>query len=299
MTSRRGPVLLGLALLCGLGAAAVAYLGLRTLAHRTAAGRSAEWREVVVTTTDLSYGVRLDRSVLRVVRVPREAVPNGAFASIDSVQGQITKVFLSAREPVTAAKLSSRGGGLSMMVRPNMRAASVEVNQVSGVSGFVLPGDRVDVLSTVEAHAGEHDAVTRTLLQAVEVLAAGQKTQPGENKPMTVQSVTLLVDPRGAEMLAHAQHEGELTLVLRNPDDPTAAEVASFSTREMLGLSSAPPPTPTRVRAVARTTTRARVQATPASTPPPVSVPAPPGRIRIIRSADVSETPAVVDSIRH
>src|SRR5436190_11991579 len=119
---------------------------------------------------------------------------------------------MSPREPVTAIKLSSRGGGLSMLVRPNMRAASLEVNQVSGVSGFVLPGDRVDVLSTVNPSHDDRDAVTRTLLQSVEVLAAGQKTQQADGRPMSVQSVTLLVDPKDAEVLAHAQHEGEIHL---------------------------------------------------------------------------------------
>src|SRR6185503_17989968 len=128
------------------------------------------------------------------------------FTSIDSVVGQTTKVFMSAREPVTATKLSSRGGGLSMLVRPTMRAASIEVDQVSGVSGFVLPGDRVDVLITLEQRGQMDNAVTKTLLQNIEVLASGQKTDQKDNKPLSVQAVTLLVDPDGAEKLAHAHY---------------------------------------------------------------------------------------------
>jgi pilus assembly protein CpaB len=212
-------------------------------------------------------------------------VPSGAYSTVDSVVGQTTKVFMAAREPVTEIKLSSRGGGLSMLVRPRMRAASIEVNQVSGVSGFVLPGDRVDVLITVNPRHDE-EAVTRTLLQNIEVLAAGQKTQQQDNKPINVQAVTLLVDPQGAEVLAHAGHEGEISLVLRNPEDESTDQVPSFSTRQMLGASAPAPPV------------KRRTTVTAVATPPP-GIPVvrrEPPKIRIIRDASVTETPAVHDS---
>jgi pilus assembly protein CpaB len=295
MISRRGPVLLAVAVLLGATAAVIGYNTLRSLAERAEKGRDGELRDMVVVVTDLSYGVKLEPALLKVVRVPKDALPAGAIGSVDSVKGQVTKVFMSAREPVTALKLSSRGGGLSLLIRPNMRAASIEVNQVSGVSGFVLPGDRVDVLTTIDPRRDGQDVITRTLLQSVEVLAAGQKTTQNENKPLTVQAVTLLVDPRGAEMLAHAQHQGELHLVLRNPEDQSHNEVASFTTREMIGSSPitvAPAVAPTPVRAAS---SRTRVRTVVVQAPPPTT----PERIRIIRSADVQETPAVVDSARH
>ena len=146
-------------------------------------------------------------------------MPAGAFSTVDSVVGQTTKIFMTAKEPVTAIKLSSLGGGLSMLVRPGMRAASVEVNQVSGVSGFILPGDRVDMLVTVERVQNPEDAYTQTILQDIEVLAAGMKTTTQDNKPIAVQAVTLLVDPKEAEVMAHAQRQGSITLVLRARDD--------------------------------------------------------------------------------
>ena len=284
-TASKGQRLIVIAVTLGGLAAALGYYSLTALSARAAIHQGTQFRDVVVTAADLSYGVKLEPSMVRVARYPRESVPAGAYASLDSVVGQTTKVFMSAREPVTALKLSSRGGGLSMLIRPNTRAASIEVNQVSGVSGFVLPGDRVDVLITVDPGHNGQDAITRTLLQNVEVLAAGQKTQQGETKPLTVQSVTLLVAPRGAEILAHAQHEGEIHLVLRNPDDQGQTEVVAFSTREMLG----------RDKPVARS---ARV-----TTPAPVTVaaakPEEERRVRIIRSADVVETPAVQDGKSH
>ena len=288
MTASRGQMFMVVAVVLGAAAAVVGYYSLTALADQNAAGQSQNFRDVVVTAADLTFGVKLERSMLRVARYPKDAVPVGAFGNPDSVVGQTTKVFMSAREPVTAIKLSSRGGGLSMLVRPNMRAASVEVNNVSGVSGFVLPGDRVDVLATVDQRNTLEDAVTRTVLQNVEVLAAGQKTQQQDNKPITVQSVTLLVDPAGAEIVAHAMHEGELHLVLRNPEDQENVKVASLSTREMLGATL---PVATAARPVARRV----APASPAHVAGPVR-PVERPKVRMIRNASVTETPAVADT---
>ncbi len=279
------------AVMLGVAAAVVGYFGLTSLASQTAARNSANFRNVVVTATDLTFGVKLDRAMLRTARYPKDAVPEGAYASIDSVVGQTTKVFMSAREPVTAVKMSSRGGGLSMLVRPSMRAASLEVNQVSGVSGFVLPGDRVDVLVTVDPRDMHEDAITRTVLQNIEVLAAGQKTEQQDNKPITVQAVTLLVNPDGAETLALALHEGKIHLVLRNPEDQEEVKVASLSTQEMLGhrqVAAAPTSAPAR----ARRRPDGPVTAQPVASMRPADKP----KVRIIRNANVSETPAVTDS---
>jgi len=283
--SNQGQRLIGVAAMLGIAAAVAGYYGLNNAAARSAAGQRANLRDVVVSVTDLTYGTKLESTMLRIAHYPKDAVPSGAYSQLDSVVGQTTKVFMAAREPVTEIKLSSRGGGLSMLVRPRMRAASIEVNQVSGVSGFVLPGDRVDILITVNPRHDE-DAVTRTLLQNIEVLAAGQKTQQQDNKPINVQAVTLLVDPQGAEVLAHAGHEGEISLVLRNPEDESNEQVPSISTRQMLG-GAAVEPAPRR-----RTTSTASAGPRPGV---PVVRREPP-KVRIIRDASVTETPAVHDS---
>ncbi len=292
MNANQGKQLMFVALVLGAAAAVVGYYGLTSLASRNAAQNDRNYRNVVVTATDMTFGVKLDREQLRVVRYPKDAVPSGAYSTIDSVVGQTTKVFMSAREPVTAIKLSSKGGGLSMLVRPTMRAASLEVNQVSGVSGFVLPGDRVDVICTVEPRLTSDEAITRTILQNIEVLAAGQKTEQQDNKPITVQSVTLLVDPNGAEALALAQHEGRIHLVLRNPGDTAETTIASLSTDEMLGQKKVAVKTDVAPRTVAH-----RAAPVPAQVAANPAKPAP--NIRIIRSASVSEQPAVSDSTKN
>lgn len=292
----RSKTTLTLALVLGLLAALAGYAGLKATATQVAVNTSKNFVPVVVTATDLTFGTKLDRAQLRVVRYPKESVPAGAYSSIDSVAGQTCKIFLAAREPITELKLSSRGGGLSMLVRPGMRATSLEVNQVSGVSGFVLPGDKIDVLCTIDGHGRDEETVTKTILQNAEVLASGQKTTQQDNKPITVQAVTILVDPAGAEKLALGLHEGRLHLVLRNPEDSDTVQVASLSTPQMLaGLM------PSSTAAVRRTSSRAskasKAPTTQTETRPVVRAGREPKPVvRIIREAKVTEQTAPKDS---
>jgi pilus assembly protein CpaB len=295
----RSKTVLGVALVLGLLAALAGYAGLNAMAKQVVASTSKQFVPVVVSATDLTFGTKLDKAQLRVARYPKESVPAGAFSDVDSVAGQTTKIFLAAREPVTATKLSSRGGGLSMLVRNGLRATSLEVNQVSGVSGFVLPGDRVDVLCTVDGRGAKEVAVTRTILQNAEVLASGQRTTQQDNKPITVQAVTILVDPVGAEKLALGLHEGKLHLVLRNPGDADTLRVASLDTHEMLGGE------PTRMASapVKRSSgKRAKAEPKEPPQPPPANtmVQTRTGKptVRIIRDSKVTEVPALKDSLQ-
>ena len=293
----RSKSILALAVTLGFLAALAGYAGLKATAAQVAQNTSKHFVPVVVAATDLTFGTKLDRAQLRVVRYPKESVPTGAFSDIDSVAGQTCKIFLAGKEPITATKLSSRGGGLSMLVRPGYRATSLEVNQVSGVSGFVLPGDRVDVLATVDQRGGEEEAVTKTILENAEVLASGQKTTQQDNKPITVQAVTILVDPMGAERLALALHEGKLHLVLRNPEDSDTLKVGALSTQQMLtGQTGTTPNLLAHHRGGAKAKPAARPANTEAQQPHyPVQKQKP--VVRIIREAKVSDQPAPKDSL--
>lgn len=291
----RSKSILVLAVALGFLAALAGYAGLKATAAQVAQNTSKGFVPVVVAATDLTFGTKLDKAQLRVAKYPKESVPAGAFSDIDSVAGQTCKIFLAGKEPITATKLSSRGGGLSMLVRPGFRATSLEVNQVSGVSGFVLPGDRVDVLATVDGRGANSEAVTRTILQNAEVLASGQKTAQQDNKPITVQAVTILVDPIGAEKLALALHEGKLHLVLRNPEDSDTLRVADLSTSEML---TGKPTKASKPRSVSRA--RSKPAATTQAAPPPVRQPTQRTTkpvVRMIREAKVTDQPAPRDTI--
>ena len=120
--------------------------------------------------------------------------------------------------------------------------------------------------------------MTRTILQNAEVLASGQKTAQQDNKPITVQAVTILVDPMGAEKLALALHEGKLHLVLRNPEDSDTTTVLSLNTNEMLNGQAGTMP-----RSGPRERRKAPQQS--AAVPQPVHTPAPTDEavVRIIR----------------
>jgi pilus assembly protein CpaB len=143
----------------------------------------------------------------------------------------------------------------------------------------------VVVLVTVEPRGGDREeAVTRTILQNIEVLAAGQKTEQESNKPITVQAVTLLVDPKGAEQIALAMHEGEISLALRNPEDQDTVKTSSYSTRQMLGATAAP-------------AAKRVVKAAPKPEPAKVATKKEEPKVRIIRKAQLSETPAVKDTV--
>jgi pilus assembly protein CpaB len=268
--NRGGPFLI-LAIFLGLAAAAVVFLYLNQQSAANVTTRST--RPIVVAATNQPFGTKLERNMLKVVNYPKDSVPENAYSSLDSVVGQTTKIFLAAKEPVLSTKLSTIGGGLSMMVRPNMRASSVTVNLVSSVSGFVVPGDKVDVLVTIDQTAQQQVATTKTILQNIEVLAAGVKTEQrdSENKPNTdLQTITLLVDPPAAERMALAMHEGKIHLTLRNPEDVDSTKVASIDTRELLG-GSRPAPTAGGRRA-ARTSVVYRDRPVQVAAPAPVPV---------------------------
>jgi pilus assembly protein CpaB len=205
------------ALLCAAVATALVVMYLQKTAQEAKAGPVLT--PVVVATSDLSFGQTLTASNLRIAMFPQESVPKGAISEIDSLIGQSTKVFLAENEPVLATKLSSIGGGLSLKIEPPLRGMSIKVDRVSGVSGFILPGDRVDVIAVVDERGGRRDATAKTILQNVEVLAAGEKTEKQGNEPITMQSVTLLVDIESAEKLTLAQSQGKVSLSLRNPND--------------------------------------------------------------------------------
>ena len=191
--------------------------------------RGLEAEPVVVASKDLTFGETLEPDDMKVAMFPKGSVPKGSYAVEDSLLGQVTKVFLMENEPILDSKLSSKGGGLSLLIDISKRASSIQVDKVSGVSGFILPGDRVDVILTVKRPGSSSDAIAKTILQNVEVLAAGEKTQQKGNKIITVQAVTLLVDPEGAQDLALASSEGKLHLALRNPTDDEIVAVDPVS----------------------------------------------------------------------
>jgi pilus assembly protein CpaB len=152
---------------------------------------------------------------------------------------------VAANEPIIESKLAPRqaGAGLPATIPEGMRALSVAVNEVVGVAGFVIPGTMVDVLATGRLnHAGNgNEDVTRTILENIRVLAAGQKIeQDREGKPQTVPVITLLVAPQDAAKLTMASTQGKIQLALRNTIDSKITDPAPVL--EATLFSGAPAP---------------------------------------------------------
>lgn len=269
-------VLLTVSLLLSAGAGWAAYEYLQQAPNKRQA--TFDTVPVVVASRDVTFGTKLSEEQLSLVQYPKKSVPRGAYSSVDSVLNKTSRVFIVEGEAILASKLSDVGGGLSVRVRPNMRAISLEINQVTGVSGFVLPGDRVDVITTVKNAGGTNVAVTKTVLQNAEVLASGTTTEEKGKRTITTQVVTLLVDPEGAEALALGLSQGEIHLVLRNPVDHDIVEDTSTDTRKLLGLSA-----PTK------TTTTRRAPVRRAPPPKPKSEPNPEPTFTVIKDGNVSK----------
>jgi len=220
-----------LALVFGVAASLMVLTYLKTRSAQAAG----QFVPVVVASEDLTFGSTLSPEMMKTVSYPKTSLPKGFYSEADSLKGEVTKVFIMENEPIIASKLSSTGGGLSLMIQNNMRAASIQVDKVSGVSGFVLPGDRVDVIASINKRdGGKDEAVATTVLQNIEVLAAGEKTQQEGDKIIQVQSVTLLVDATGAQTLALVAREAKLQLALRNPMDMDTVSIASVTKSEII-----------------------------------------------------------------
>jgi pilus assembly protein CpaB len=248
--------MLVLALTSGVVAA---LLALRYLRERTTPLMAAEPKRVniILSARSLPVGAVVSERDVKVVSWPGDAVPSGYIRSVKDAVGRGIITPVSENEPLLAAKMSTKdaGGGLPIIIRDGMRAVSVKVDEVIGVAGFVLPGTRVDVLLTLEKSGNRPQAITKTLLQNVQTLAAGQSvTRDKEGKPQTVTVITLLVSPDDAELLTLATKEGRLQLALRNTLDTLAVATSGARADKLTpSQTSASPNRPQRIRAQAPT----------------------------------------------
>ena len=197
-------------------------------------------KQVVVAAKVLPAGATIDRDSVKLRDLPESAAPATGFAKLEDVLDRPVISPIQPDEPVVEARIAAKGSGMGLapLIPPGMRAISVRVNDVVGVSGFVLPGMRVDVLVTGRP-PNQQDTVTRTVLQNISVLSAGQTIQTdGKSQSMVVPVVTLLVDPQEAEALTLANNEGHIQLVLRNSTDDKRAATAGRQLHDLYGTTA-------------------------------------------------------------
>jgi len=249
----------------------------RLIASRVTANAKQPTTQVIVAARNLDLGTLLKDSDLKMGDWAG-ALPQGTVLRKEDVVGRGVMAAIYDGEPIVENRLAPKGAGagLAATIPAGMRAFAVRVNEVVGVAGFVVPGMRVDILISGNPPGGNTSSgtVSRTLLQNIEVLSAGQNFQKdAEGKPVQVQVVNLLVTPEQAEVLSLASNETRIQLVLRNPLDTQTAKTPGVALAGLYGVPVKPPVAPVapRPRRIA-----ARVQL-----PPPQEQPKPAGPVMV------------------
>lgn len=190
---------------------------------------------VVIAAKSLSFGAAVTKEVLTEAPWPAAAIPDGSFASIDALLKDGERVALTQiakNEPILNSRVTGPGqkASLSALIEPGMRAVAVRVDDVRGVAGFVMPGDRVDVALTRSTErnptSGRQDSFTDILLHNVRVLAIDQLASERQEKAQVAKAVTLEVSAQQGQKLILAGGAGTLSLILREAGGGHATEQA-------------------------------------------------------------------------
>jgi pilus assembly protein CpaB len=247
---------------------------------------------VVVAKVDIPVGSRIIAEQLAVAQFPRSVAPEGIYTKIDDkLIGRVAVTRIAAREPITESRLAPIGSaaGLSSVIPEGYRAMNVRVDDVVGISGFIMPNTLVDIVVVIEPpdDGKQRERISKIVLQNIKVLANGGNLDKPKNEKEAerVKTVTLQVTPEQAEKLALASSEGRLQLVMRNSIDqgdevtPGANKKSLLSGERALpipepglGGKEAPAPRATTARRAPRprpAATEAVTKAAPAPAAPP------------------------------
>lgn len=243
-------IVFGLVLLIGIGLAGVAVYMARDFFEKqqaqlaeAEAAKSAivPTVEVFVVNKEMRYGQRLTKDDVQAVRWPEAAIPPGSFTSMeelfpkgDDELRQVTRA-MEPMEAVMAVKVTEPGedAGVSSRLSPGMRAFAIQTDVTSGVSGFLRPGDRVDIYWT---GGSEGTSVTRLVQAGVRLIAIDQSADMDRNHPQIARTVTVEVSPEEVARLTQAQSTGRLTLSLVGAEDQVVSNNVEIDQKEFLGI---------------------------------------------------------------
>lgn len=242
----------GLVLLLGVGlAGAAVYLARDFFAQQQLQLAEAEaakasivpLSDVMVVNKQMRYGQRLTKSDVSVVKWPTAAVPQGSFTTVEDLfpnDGQQPRSILRAMEPFEAimnVKVTAPGqdAGVSSKLSDGMRAFTVKTDAQTGVSGFLRPGNRVDVYWTGSLDGGN---VTQLIQTNVRIIAINQSADEDNTAPVIARTVTVEVNPTEVARLAQAQSTGRLSLSLLGANAPVTEQSAAVSVNlgDVLGI---------------------------------------------------------------
>jgi len=207
---------------------------------RNARANQVELGPVVVATKELRYGQQLTKDMIKIVEWPVNARPKNVFTSLDEILGPegakpraITRL-VEPGEGVLTTKVTNFGqdAGVSSRLSKGMRAFTIRVDVASGVSGFLQPGDSVDILWSGRDNGG---TITRLILENIRLIAIDQTADGDSNRPIIARTVTVEVAPITVASLAQAQATGKLSLSLRGAEDETASGPIEVDLSDIIG----------------------------------------------------------------
>jgi pilus assembly protein CpaB len=208
---------------------------------------------VVVAKSEIPLGAKITLEQLQLTPIPNGSAPEGVFRKMEDAVGRVAVIPIGVREPITNLKLAPAGigAGLQAVIPEGYRAMTVKVDDIVGVSGFVMPGSYVDVVAVivpVNQTSASQGPISKIVLQNIKVLASGGSIDSPENQrqPSSVNAVTLMVTPEQAEKLVLAANESKLQLVMRNYTDQedsrtSGANKATLLNGESIRSEPAPP----------------------------------------------------------
>ena len=225
-----------LAIILGLLSVGLLYYYLESI--NSAPEVKIELTDVVVAASSIPAHVKITNEMVIVKSLPTEAVHPDSARSIEEIVGFTTKSEIYNEEQVLKSKVATETTqtSLSYRIPENMRAITIPMNEISGVGGYIVKGDKVDIIVTYNDDDINIGVLTITQFQNIEILEVGPKiTQaPTEETPQpgVSSSLTLLVTPSQAEIIAYASINGATQMTLRNPIDNTINALTQFRTEE-------------------------------------------------------------------
>jgi pilus assembly protein CpaB len=201
-------------------------------------------QDIVVAAQDIPPGTILNdealkKGMIKTTPWPRSSIPTGAFSSPQQVIGKVNRVKILANEPILESRLAGEGAGLTVRLEAGKRALALRVDEIVGVSGFIVPDDRVDViLTTTPAGTAQDAKISKIVLQNKRVLSVAQSTEQKDGKPQLARSITLEVTPEEAEKLSLASSEGQIVLALRGLGDDAQLSTIGSNKRDLLSLAA-------------------------------------------------------------
>ena len=203
-------------------------------------------QDIVVAAQDIPPGTTLNdeaikKGMIKTTPWPKSSIPAGAFSSPQQIVGKVNRVKIMANEPILESRLAGEGAGLTVRLEAGKRAMAVRVDEIIGVSGFIVPDDRVDIILTTTPLGAAGDAkISKIVLQNKRVLSVAQSTEQKDGKPQLARSITLEVTPEEAEKLSLISSEGQVAMALRGLGDDAETKTIGSNKRDLLALASAP-----------------------------------------------------------